>query len=150
MAIAVLRNVTLEYTKKSTPLYTCFMDMSKAFHKVCHSQLFNLMLERGVPGHMVSILQYWYKNQKMNVRWGNKISEEFSVSCGVKQWSILSPHLFNLYIDGLAEKLNKHKIGCVVDNRIINHLIYADDIVLFCPSLAGLQLLVNECTQLYS
>ena len=147
MAIAVLRNITFEYTKKNTPVYACFMDMSKAFDKVCHSQLFNLMLKRGVPGFMVSILQYWYANQKMNVRWGNEISEEFSVSCGVKQGSLLSPHLFNLYIDGLSEKLNKHKTGCVVGDSIMNHLIYADDIVLFCPSLAGLQFLVSECAQ---
>ena len=30
-----------------------------------------------------------------------------------------------------------------VNDNIVNHLIYADDIVVFCPSLSGLQHLVN-------
>ena len=145
MAIAVLKNVTLEYAKRNTPIYACFMDMSKAFDKVCHTYLFELLLERGVPVYMVSVLQYWYSSQKINVRWGNKLSGDFNVSCGVRQGSLLSPHLFNLYMNDMTERLCKHKIGCVVNDRIVNHSSYADDIVVFSPSLPGLQSLVGEC-----
>ena len=145
MAITVLKNITLEYTKRNTPIYACFMDMSKAFDRVCLSYLFELLSERGVPSYIIDILQYWYSSQQMSVRWGDNLSDDFNVSCGVRQGSLLSPHLFNLYMNGMSEKLNKHKIGCVLNDRVVNHLIYADDIVVFSPSLAGLQCLVGEC-----
>ena len=37
------------------------------------------------------------------------------------------------------------KIGCVVGELIVNHLLYADDIVLISPSARGLKRLLEEC-----
>ena len=59
----------------------------------------------------------------MCVKWGNKTSESFGVSNGVRQGGILSPLLFNVYVDDLSAQLN--------------HLMYADDLVLMSPSSAG-------------
>ena len=47
----------------------------------------------------------------MTVRWGHCISNSFNVTSGVHQDIILSPQLFNVYIDGLLG--GKH----------INHLL---------------------------
>ena len=41
-----------------------------------------------------------------------------------------------------CKKLNG---GCKIANRIINHLFYADDLVLLCPSFRGLQELLEIC-----
>lgn len=150
MPITLLKNVTLEYTRRNTPVYACFMDMSKAFDKVCHALLFEMLLKRGVPQYIVHILQIWYGSQKMSVRWAEHLSSDFTVSCGVKQGGIISPYLFNVYMDGLSQELNKIKVGCVVHDKIVNHMIYADDIVLLSPSLAGLQKLVNASVKYIS
>ena len=35
--------------------------------------------------------------------------------------------------------------GCKIADKIINHLFYADDLVLFCPSYRGMQELLDTC-----
>ena len=128
-------------------IYSCFLDASKAFDKVNHSVLFSKLLKRKVPLYIVRILCFWYRNQDMVVRWENHYSSSFKVSNGVRQGSILSPYLFCLYCDDLSAKLNGLPIGCVIGNAKINHLLYADDLVLLCPSAKGLQKLIHHCEQ---
>ena len=86
-----------------------------------------------------------YKNQEMCVRWGNIMSKGFKVSNGVRQGGILSPYLFNIYLDDLSVRLQKQYAGCKIVDKIINHLLYADDLVLMCPSFHGLQDLLDIC-----
>ena len=59
----------------------------------------------------------------MCVKCGKQMSEYFNVTNGVRQDSVLSPGLFNLYIDVISKELNKPEIGCCTDGRIVNNLI---------------------------
>ena len=82
----------------------------------------------------------------MRVRWGSQLSQSFGVSNGVRQGGILSPYLFAVYIDQLSKDLNRVPAGCYIENTLVNHIIYADDIVCcFSPSLSGLQDLLAVC-----
>ena len=64
---------------------------------------------------------------------------------GALNKGILSPYLFNIYMDELSVRLKKHYAGCKIASQIINHLFYADDLVLMCPSQRGLQDLLETC-----
>ena len=46
-----------------------------------------------------------------------------------KEDIILSPYLFNVYVDELSEELNKCNVGCNLNGHLINHIMYADDLV---------------------
>ena len=119
--IYVLKEIVDKYRSLNGGLYMCFLDASKAFDRVKHSVLFDKLVQRGVPGYIVRILCYWYAQQTMCVIWGSSISSSFRVSNGVTQGGILSPHLFNVYVDDLSQILNRCRTGCLSGNITINH-----------------------------
>jgi len=36
-------------------------------------------------------------------------------------------------------------VGCIVENMVVDNLVFADDICKFIPSISGLQCLLNIC-----
>ena len=122
-----------------------FLDASKAFDRVNHKKLFLKLLERGVPVNIVKLLIFWYGNQLFSVKWGNTVSESFKVSNGVRQGGILSPYLFNVYVNDLLYELNRTGVGCRFDGVSMNNFGYADDLVILAPSPTGLQRLLTVC-----
>ena len=82
-----------------------------------------------------------------SIRWSNAYSLPFSVSNGVKQGGILSPILFNVYMDDLCVSVNSSDIGGQIENIILNHLCYADDLCLINLSSAGMQKLLGICSK---
>ena len=129
----------------NTPVYSVFLDASKAFDKVNHHLLFKKLISRKVPMCFIRLLQFWYSKQTMFVKWGGLFSEPFNVSTGVRQGGVLSPYLFALYIDELSHSLNRVKAGCYIGNSSLNHILFADDLCCFCPSLDGLRKLLQVC-----
>ena len=145
MCIYVMKELVDKYKTLNDSIFMCFLDASKAFDRVKHSVLFRKLVRRGVPGYIVRLLAYWYSHQTMCVKWGNTMSGSFSVSNGVRQGCLLSPYLFNIYMDDLSTSLNECKTGCISGNNVVNHLMYADDLVLMSPSARGLQQLLSVC-----
>ena len=82
----------------------------------------------------VKTLVYWYSHQEMFIRWGNSCSNKFYVTNGVKQGGILSPALFNVYMNNLSVTLNQSGIGGFIGDSLVNHICYADDLCLIALS----------------
>ena len=69
--------------------------------------------------------EYWFSGistQSLTVRWGNTYSKKFLVSNGVKQGGILSPMIFNIYMNDLSVLLNNSNIGGKIGGLLVNHL----------------------------
>ena len=135
------------FSRNKTDVYTCFMDMKKAFDMVKHSTLFRKLVERDVPPIYLRLLLVMYLSQTAKVRWGSSISAEFEIQNGVKQGAVLSAILFCVYMDGLLKELRRNRDGCWINNEYVGVIVYADDIALLSPSLDGLQNMVDTCSR---
>ena len=114
------------YKSNNSPVYSCFLDASKAFDGVNHWTLLRKLLNRGVPVVLIRILLYWYRTQTFCIKWGST-KNCFNVSNGVRQGGILSPYLFIVYSNDLSNMLNSAGILCHIHNCCTNHVFYADD-----------------------
>ena len=73
------------------------------------------------------------------------MSQEFLYSIGVKQGCILSPLLFNLFLDDIVKSLETENIGIHLSEAItLFILLYADDIILLAESEEDLQTLLYK------
>lgn len=137
---------TIDYFQRNnSDVYSCLMDMSKAFDTVQHSVLFQKLLDQGMPEIIVRYLFVSYRNQKANVKWANEKSDFFSIKNGVKQGAILSAVLYCVYTNGIFQELRRLNIGCKVGDAYVGVIGYADDLLLMCPTLDGLQQMLNIC-----
>ena len=142
--VYVLKEIINKFKRTNTNTFLSFLDASKAFDRVRHDLLFTKLSHAGVPVYIVRLLKCWYIDQNMFAKWKNCISDPFSCMNGVKQGGVLSPYLFIFYYDKLSLALNDLNVGCNL-NTTINHLFYADDLVLVSPSKRGLQKLISVC-----
>ena len=73
--------------------------------------------------------------QSFRIIWSDEKSRAFCVQKSVRQGGVLSPYFFNLYMDGLEEKLDASGLGCWINGSFVNNIWYADDLVLLAPSI---------------
>ena len=145
LCIYTVKSIIQYYNYYSSPVYTCFLDASKAFDRINHWTMFKQLILRNVPSILIRILCFWYRSQELCILWGNTRSSFFTISNGVRQGGILSPKLFSVYMDDLSKLLINSGIGCFIDNVGFNHVFYADDLCLMAPCALALQELLNIC-----
>ena len=62
------------------------------------------------------------------------ISEHIEITQGVHQDSVLSPLLFNMFINDIGNDLLENNFPILYSSRI-SHLLYADDLLSYCQHL---------------
>ena len=65
----------------------------------------------------------------------------------MKQGGVLSPRLFNVYLNELLSKLRENGLGCHMNSQFVGTFIYADDITILAPSHSSLQSMLTICDQ---
>ena len=124
-------------------LFIGFIDYSKAFDKVRHDELFNILEGLDIDGKDLRIIRNLYWNQNATVRIEGEFSEYKQIKRGVRQGCVLSPDLFNIYSETIIRTLGDSP-GIKINGENINNIRYADDTALIADSKENLQLLLDK------
>ena len=80
-------------------IYLCFIDYTKALHRVDHNKLWKILKELEIPNHLICLLRNMYAGQEATVRTRHETIDWFKIGKGVCQGCILSPCLLNFYAE---------------------------------------------------
>ena len=125
------------------PLYTCFVDFTKAFDYVNRSALYHKLIESKVNSKLLRVLISMFNKAQSAVRWDGVVGDNITSKSGVLQGGIVSPNLFNHYLYDIGNYLEK-KDGILVGSNPVNYLLYADDLILMSTTASGLQNHINN------
>jgi len=96
------------------------LDFSKAFDTVWREKLLVSLHQMGLPLQILKWLKEFLRNRTAQVRFNGTLSGSVPMHQGVPQGSVLSPLLFILYINDLANKLPAGNI----------YSMFADDVAI--------------------
>ena len=112
---------SLEFPNITGVLLASF-DMSKAFDRVPHDSIIDLLQSHSFPRSFIQWCVSYFQGRSQCVMVGNAVSAAAPVTSGVPQGSILGPYIFNASIGSLTTVRHSTKL-----------IKYADDILLLIP-----------------
>ena len=138
-------HIMMEKHLHQKELFHNFIDFKKAFDRVWHEGLWHVMRSFGIEG-LIQIIQALYNTPSSAVLLNSDIGEFFKTTVGVRQGCLLSPVLFNLFLEKIMrETLNNFHSTISIGGRTISNLRFAD-IDLMGGSNTELQELTNRLT----
>ena len=139
------RTMWIEAREFQKNIYFCFIDYAKGSDCVDHNKLWKILRD-GNTRPPDCLLRNLYAGQEATVRTGHGTTDWFQIGKGVHQDCILSPCLFNLYVEYIMRNagLEEAHAGIKIARRNINNLRYADDTTLMAESEEELKSLLMK------
>src|SRR2546428_1400260 len=129
-----LAQVVLKRLEVQKKTFMCFIDWKKAYDSVWRKGLFTRLTYDDVPGKLVGLVRMWYRIVKARVRVNDIESGWFEPKVGVRQGDPLSPLLFNIFINGIVDKVKESGVGVQIGETVLSILLFADDMVLLAET----------------
>ena len=143
--IFTLRQMAEKYTDLSRDLYVCNVHFREAFDSIGREDLWGVMRNLGYPDKIVRIHESLYHGTFSIVRVRADTTNWFETIVGLLQGCILSPLLFNLFLEVIMSRsLQDVIVGAVMNGYVVNNLRFADDIAATTENQQELLLIVDN------
>lgn len=97
-----------------------FLDMSKAFDSIKHETLFKKLEFYGIRGNVLKWFQSYLSGRYIKVNYNHKLSEEYEITYGTPQGSVLGPLMYIILANDLVKSL-----------KFCSCITFADDTTLY-------------------
>ena len=128
-----------QHFSNNKPVHVVYTDLSKAFDKVSHQKLLEIVKSYGIRGEVYLWIENFLCGRVQHVVIQQSRSEALKVLSGVPQGSVLGPLLFLMFIDDLA-KLSSN------DSKIC---LFADDAKIYSSNQTNLQHTLDNVTSFF-
>ena len=124
-----LRIICEKYLQHQLHLYHVFVDFKKAFDRVWHAALWATMRKFNISANLVRVIEHLYGKATSAVFNNGAVGGWFRTTVGVRQGCLLSPTLFNIYLERIMnDALEDHEGTLSIAGRKVTNLRFADDI----------------------
>jgi len=134
--------IEAKISKPKGKVFAFFIDFSAAFDTINRNKLFFKLHSLGLSTKLINIIKEIYRVTKAKVWTKDGFTNSFTFSTGVRQGDLLSPDLFNFYINDLNDYIEIG--GFLFEGVWIRILLYADDIVFVAENESILQKMINK------
>ena len=150
--VFVLKQMSEKCVDKNKSLYVAYMDLEKAYDRIDREAMWRVLGMYGINGQLMKAVQSLYEKSEACVRVCREEGDWFEVGVGLRQGCVMSPWLFNLFMDAVMKEV-REKAGDVgvmlrdVRQNVewkVEWLMFADDTVLVGDSEEKLERLVQE------
>ena len=117
----VLRRLQELARKKDTPLYLCFIDLTKAYDSVDQNLLWDVLARFGVPSRMLAIVRQFHDGMQACVLLDDgECSDKSDVGHGLRQGCVLAPLLFSMFFTAVLRVAEKRFLAdaAITDNMM--------------------------------
>lgn len=128
--IHTVKQIMEKYKEYNKLLYMAFVDYSKAFDSISHRSIWESLEQQGIPPKYIEIIRKIYSDSEARIQL-ETLGNKFKIERGVRQGDPLSPKLFSAVLENVFRKLDWSDYGLNIDGAKLNHLRFADDVILF-------------------
>ena len=108
-------------------LFPHFIDFKKAFDRVWHAGLWQVLKNFNTEKGLVQTIQALDDNSTSAILMNSQLGEIFKTTEGIRQGCLLSPILFNLFLQKIMqETLHDHHTSISIGGRPICNLRFTD------------------------
>jgi hypothetical protein len=143
-AIFVVRQIMEKAKEHQVDIHFHFIDFKAAFDTIWREALWKMLRAIGISSKIVNIIKNLYLDTKCAVVIDGQITNWFTVNVGVRQGCLLSPTLFNIFLEYVMKELKSVQHTLELKSDMSLDIRYADDTTLLSAIFTKLQLTTQE------